>query len=67
MKKSAISINFAMKALTSALILAGASAANAADPGVTDKEIVIGAVYPFTGPAGQFGYTITMGLRLGSE
>ena len=67
MKKSAISINFAMKALTSALILAGASAANAADPGVTDKEIVIGAVYPFTGPAGQLGYTITMGLRLGAE
>lgn len=43
------------------------NAAFAADPGVTDKEIVIGGVGPYTGPAGQLGYTITMGLRLGAE
>lgn len=39
----------------------------AADPGVSDKEIVIGGVYPYTGPAGQLGYTITLGLRLGAD
>ena len=45
----------------------GMAVAAATVPGVTDKEIVIGAVYPYTGPAGQLGYTITMGLRLGAE
>ena len=43
------------------------NAALAADPGVSDKEIVIGGVAPYTGPAGQLGYTITLGLRLGAE
>ena len=49
-----------------ALVVCG-SAAQAADPGVTDKEIVIGGVEPYTGPAGQLGYTITLGIRLGAD
>jgi len=52
--------------ITTAL-LAHAGVAMAAEPGITDKEIVIGGVLPYTGPAGQLGYTITMGLRLGAE
>lgn len=48
-------------------LLAQAGEAMAAEPGITDKEIVIGGVLPYTGPAGQLGYTITMGLRLGAE
>lgn len=61
-----------MKHLSTGLLAAAALLAlhaplHAADPGVSDKEIVIGGVYPYTGPAGQLGYTITMGLRLGAE
>ena len=52
-------------AAVAALIACGA--AFAADPGVTDTEIVIGGVEPYTGPAGQLGYTITLGLRLGAD
>ncbi len=56
-----------LKLITTAALLACISAAMAADPGITDNEIVIGGVLPYTGPAGQLGYTITMGMRLGAE
>jgi branched-chain amino acid transport system substrate-binding protein len=60
-------MNIGLKFIAAAALASCLGAAQAADPGVTDKEIVIGAVYPYTGPAGQLGYTITMGLRLGAE
>jgi len=50
-----------------AACIAAAAPAFAADPGITDKEIVIGGFAPYTGPAGQLGYTITLGMRLGAE
>lgn len=53
--------------IAAAALAAACGATLAADPGVSDKEIVIGAVYPYTGAAGQLGYTITIGLRLGAE
>lgn len=53
-------------ALTVALGLAFGTAV-AADPGVSENEIVLGGVLPYTGPAGQLGYTATLGLRLGAE
>ncbi len=56
-----------LKSIAAAAIFAGSCATLAADPGVTDTEIVIGGVAPYTGPAGQLGYTITLGLRLGAE
>ncbi|MES2481351.1 MAG: ABC transporter substrate-binding protein [Pseudomonadota bacterium] len=62
MMKMTIKLVAAAAALTCGLAWAQAS-----DTGVTDTEIAIGAVYPYTGPAGQLGYTITMGLRLGAE
>lgn len=55
------------KNLIAIAIAAGSGLALAADPGVSDKEIVIGGVGPYTGPAGQLGYTITMGVKLGAE
>lgn len=55
------------KILASAALAVCCGTALAADPGVSDKEIVIGGVLPYTGPAGQLGYTITLGLRLGAE
>ncbi|HSW20868.1 MAG TPA: ABC transporter substrate-binding protein [Ramlibacter sp.] len=63
-------MNHSLKIIAAAATLAAMSWAPAqaqSDVGVTDKEITIGAVYPYTGPAGQLGYTITMGLRLGAE
>lgn len=56
-----------LKLAAVAALVAACGSAFAADPGVTDKEIVIGGVAPYTGPAGQLGYTITLGLRLGAE
>jgi branched-chain amino acid transport system substrate-binding protein len=29
--------------------------------------MLIGGVYPYIGPTGQLGYTITLGLRLGAD
>lgn len=40
------------------------SAAWAQDPGVTDKEIVVGATTPFTGPAGVLGYATAIGSQI---
>ncbi len=56
-----------LKLAAAAALAACTGAAMAADPGVTDNEIVIGGVLPYTGPAGQLGYTITLGMRLGAE
>jgi branched-chain amino acid transport system substrate-binding protein len=39
----------------------------AADPGISDKEIVLGAIAPFTGPAGPLGYAAVLGLQIGVE
>ncbi|MDB5861598.1 MAG: hypothetical protein JWQ76_5287 [Ramlibacter sp.] len=41
-----------------------ATAAWAQDPGVTDKEIVVGATTPFTGPAGVLGYATAIGSQI---
>ncbi|MES2360705.1 MAG: ABC transporter substrate-binding protein [Pseudomonadota bacterium] len=56
-----------LKLAAIAALVAACGSAFAADPGVTDKEIVMGGVAPYTGPAGQLGYTITLGLRLAAE
>ena len=56
-----------LKLVAAATLVVCGSAALAADLGVTDNEIVIGGVLPYTGPAGQLGYTITLGMRLGAE
>jgi branched-chain amino acid transport system substrate-binding protein len=56
-----------IRLVAAAALACGVTWAQAQEVGVTDKEITIGAVYPYTGPAGQLGYTITMGLRLGAE
>ena len=56
-----------LKLVAAATLVICGGAALAADPGVTDSEIVIGGVEPYTGPAGQLGYTITLGLRLGAD
>jgi branched-chain amino acid transport system substrate-binding protein len=56
-----------LRALAAASLLAVAGHATGADPGVSATEIVIGGFAPYTGPAGQLGYTITMGMRLGAE
>jgi branched-chain amino acid transport system substrate-binding protein len=39
----------------------------AQDPGVTDTEIVIGGIAPFTGPAGTLGYAGILGTRVAAE
>lgn len=39
----------------------------AADPGVKDDEIVLGAIMPFTGPAGALGYGALLGERVAVE
>lgn len=41
--------------------------AHAADPGVTDEEIRIGAIMPFTGPAGALGYAAMLGEKIAVE
>ncbi len=56
-----------LKIAVAAALVVCTSVAMAADPGVTDNEIVIGGVAPYTGPAGPLGYAITLGLRLGAE
>ncbi len=48
----------------SGLLAALCTSALAADPGVRDKEVVLGAVAPFTGPAGPLGYAAILGLQL---
>ncbi|TYR33539.1 ABC transporter substrate-binding protein [Mesorhizobium microcysteis] len=40
------------------------SVALAADPGVSDTEIVVGGIAPFTGPGGPLGYAGTLGNRI---
>ncbi|MCV2448836.1 ABC transporter substrate-binding protein [Paracoccus sp. DMF] len=47
-----------------ALAIALGSGAAVAEPGVTDAEIVVGGVSPFTGPGGLLGYAGTLGTRL---
>jgi branched-chain amino acid transport system substrate-binding protein len=53
---------------TASLLLAGAyltgSHALAADPGVTDTEIVIGDVEPLTGPPAMLGVAHTIGVKI---
>lgn len=45
-------------------VCAAAPGAWAQDPGVTDKEIVVGATTPFTGPAGVLGYATAIGSQI---
>src|SRR5258705_661458 len=53
---------------TAALLLAGAlftcSHAMAADPGITDTEIVIGDVEPLTGPPALLGVAASIGHKI---
>ena len=53
---------------TASLLLAGAyltgGHALAADPGVTDTEIVIGDVEPLTGPPALLGVARTIGVKI---
>lgn len=39
----------------------------AQEPGVSDTEIVIGGIAPFTGPAGTLGYAGILGTRVAAE
>lgn len=41
--------------------------AAASDPGIKDDEIVLGAIMPFTGPAGALGYGAFLGERIAIE
>lgn len=41
--------------------------ANAQEHGVTDTEIVVGGIAPFTGPAGTLGYAGILGTRVAAE
>jgi ABC-type branched-subunit amino acid transport system substrate-binding protein len=43
--------------------LAMTGAANAQDPGVTDKEILIGDVLPVSGPVALLGFANTLGVK----
>src|SRR3954451_11551518 len=53
---------------TASLLLAGAYLSTgpslAADPGVTDTEIVIGDVEPLTGPPGMLGVAASIGHKI---
>lgn len=58
----------AMTGLLAATAIAFAmGSASAQDPGVTDTEIVIGGIAPFTGPAGTLGYASILGARVAAE
>jgi branched-chain amino acid transport system substrate-binding protein len=50
--------------VVSAISIALAPGAIGAEEGVTDKEIVVGGILPYTGPAGLLGYAGTLGTRL---
>ena len=67
MKRGTGTPSMAAKMLATVTMAVASGTALAADPGVSAKEIVIGGVAPYTGPAGQLGYTITLGMRLGAE
>src|SRR5438132_9188317 len=53
---------------TASLLLAGAyltgSSAQAADPGITDSEILIGDVEPLTGPPALLGVAASIGHKI---
>jgi len=56
-----------MKKLAFVALLAsalGALPAAAQDVGVSDKEVVLGAITPFTGPAGILGYAAVIGSQI---
>ena len=54
----------ALRLAATIAVMAPSAIALAADPGVTDTEVVIGAVAPFTGPAGPTAYAGILGLRI---
>jgi branched-chain amino acid transport system substrate-binding protein len=50
--------------LISAVSIALAASAAKAEEGVTDTEIIVGGILPYTGPAGILGYAGLLGTRL---
>ncbi len=56
--------NWWRRALLPALVLAGSGAAAAADPGVTDKEVVIGQSVTLQGGKNAYGVAAHDGMRL---
>ena len=50
--------------MVSAISIALTAGGAGAEEGVTDKEIVVGGILPYTGPAGLLGYAGTLGTRL---
>ena len=48
-------LNLALAAITSLALAGSALAQKKYDPGANDKEIVVGSIHPYSGPASAYG------------
>lgn len=67
MKRLTKGAQIAKGALTVAGCVVIAAAVHAKEPGVSDKEIVLGAVAGYTGPIATLSYALNLGVRLAAE
>ena len=56
-----------IRTLAAAIALAGVATASAQEPGVTDKEILIGEVLMLSGPAAFIGKSAYVGSKLDAD